>query len=170
MTVEENKANSIAILDSYRDEISNFVYDRSLDQINMYTEDDFYFDEEAIKKIIKMEIGNENKAPVWTQQQGNMYWIAKDKISNLRGIFSRQKAVIDDEELKKIYYERWSELWDEEAKFDGFDDEIVADVIATYGPLIEEYFEMGSTEKEIAAKGLPEKIWTTKVDYGKYGR
>ncbi len=49
--------------------------------------------------------------------------------------------------------------------FNGFDDEIVKNVITTYSALIREYHTMGTTEAEIAEIGLPDKFFTTKVEY-----
>jgi len=44
-------------------------------------------------------------------------------------------------------------------------------IIDTYSPLIREYYDIDGIDEEIAKKrGLPDKYFTTRVDYAKYGR
>ncbi len=57
MTWEQKKAQSIAILDTYKDEISQEVYDRILYVIGTQAIEDMFVDEESIKNLIRVEKG-----------------------------------------------------------------------------------------------------------------
>jgi len=104
----------------------------------------------------------------WTDDQEIAYEVAIKYINEMRGLFSRQMAIIDDEKKKDAYLKRWLELGKEEDRLDGFNDAMIKDVIDTYSELYKEYYNMDDSEEEIAAKGLPEKFLTTKIDYAKY--
>jgi len=57
MTWEQKKAQSIAILDTYKDEISQEAYDRILYVIGTQAIEDMFVDEESIKNLIRVEKG-----------------------------------------------------------------------------------------------------------------
>ncbi len=57
MTWEQKKAQSIAILDKYKDEISPEAYDRILYVIGTQAIEDMFIDEENIKNLIRVEKG-----------------------------------------------------------------------------------------------------------------
>jgi len=105
------------------------------------------------------------KPKTWSYDQQIQYELARDTISSLAAILSRQSRVIKDTDKIKIMKKRASELGKEVQHFNGFDDVIVKNVITTYSALIREYHTMGTTEAEIAAIGLPDKFFTTKVEY-----
>ncbi len=112
-----------------------------------------------------------NEQPkTWSYDQQIQYELARDTLSSLAAILSRQSRVIENEEKISAYKKRSIELSKEKRFFNGFDDEIVKDVVQTYSALIREYHTMGSNEGEIAAKGLPQKFIDTKVNYAKYGK
>ncbi len=57
MTWEQKKAQSIAILDTYKDEISSEAYDRLLYVIGTQAIEDIFPDERDIKDMIRVEKG-----------------------------------------------------------------------------------------------------------------
>jgi len=57
MTWHEKKAQSIAILDKYKDEISQEAYERILYVIGTQAMEDMFVDEESIKNLIRVEKG-----------------------------------------------------------------------------------------------------------------
>ena len=57
MTWEQKKAQSIAYLDKYKDEISQEAYDRILYVIGTYAIEDMFMTEEDIKDMIRIEKG-----------------------------------------------------------------------------------------------------------------
>ena len=57
MTWEQKKAQSIAYLDKYRDEISQEAYDRILWVIGNQAQEDMFPDEQSIKNLIRVEKG-----------------------------------------------------------------------------------------------------------------
>jgi len=57
MTWEQKKAQSIAILDTYKDEISSEAYDRILYVIGTQAIEDIFPDERDIKDMIRVEKG-----------------------------------------------------------------------------------------------------------------
>lgn len=105
------------------------------------------------------------KPKTWSYDQQIQYELARDTISSLAAILSRQSRVIKDANKIAIMKKRASSLKKEVRYFNGFDDEIVKNVITTYSALIREYHTMGTTEAEIAEIGLPDKFFTTKVEY-----
>jgi len=107
------------------------------------------------------------KPKTWSYDQQIQFELANDTITSLQAILLRQSWVIDDEVKKEVLQTRAVELYGEMNNYNGFDDEIVKDVIDTYSALIREYHTMGTSEEEIAAKGLPDKFITTRVKYEK---
>jgi len=103
----------------------------------------------------------------WSYDQQIQYELALDTISSLKAILRRQAHIIKDVMKKDVMKTRANELAQEKHNFNGFDDKIVKSVISTYSALIREYHTMGTTEAEIAAIGLPDKFFTTKVEYEK---
>jgi len=57
MTWHEKKAQSIAILDKYKDEISQEAYERILYVIGTQAIEDMFPDERSIKNLIRVEKG-----------------------------------------------------------------------------------------------------------------
>jgi len=57
MTWEQKKAQSIAYLDKYKDEISQEAYDRILWVIGTQAQEDMFADEQDIKDLIRVEKG-----------------------------------------------------------------------------------------------------------------
>ena len=57
MTWHEKKAQSIAILDKYKDEISQEAYERILYVIGTQAIEDMFADERSIKNLIRVEKG-----------------------------------------------------------------------------------------------------------------
>jgi len=57
MTWSEKKAQSIAYLDKYKDEISQEAYDRILWVIGNQAQEDMFPDERSIKNLIRVEKG-----------------------------------------------------------------------------------------------------------------
>jgi tRNA(Ile2) C34 agmatinyltransferase TiaS len=57
MTWEQKKAQSIAYLDKYKDEISQEAYDRILWVIGNQALEDMFADEQDIKDLIRVEKG-----------------------------------------------------------------------------------------------------------------
>ncbi len=57
MTWEQKKAQSIAILDKYKDEISQEAYDRILYVIGTQAIEDMFMDEQGVKNLIRVEKG-----------------------------------------------------------------------------------------------------------------
>jgi hypothetical protein len=57
MTWEQEKAQSVAILDRYKDRISQESYDRILYAIGIHAIEDMFADEEDIKNLIRVENG-----------------------------------------------------------------------------------------------------------------
>ena len=113
-----------------------------------------------------MEINKEEKC---TEEQWVRYDTNVEIIDALTGIFIRQRRVVEDERLKEIYNNRIIELGKEEQLLDCANDEMIQDVRSTYGALIREYYSIDLKDrKKMAPKGLPEKFWTTKVDFSKY--
>jgi hypothetical protein len=57
MTWEQKKAQSIAYLDKYKDEISQEAYDRILWVIGNQALEDMFMDEQGVKNLIRVEKG-----------------------------------------------------------------------------------------------------------------
>ena len=57
MTWHEKKAQSIAILDKYKDQISQEAYDRILWVIGNQALEDMFMDEQGVKDLIRVENG-----------------------------------------------------------------------------------------------------------------
>jgi len=57
MTWEMKKAQSIAILDKYKDQISQEAYDRILWVIGNQAIEDMFMDEQGVKDLIRVENG-----------------------------------------------------------------------------------------------------------------
>ncbi len=57
MTWEQKKAQSIAILDKYKDEISQESYNRILWVIGTQAIEDMFMDEQGVKNLIRVERG-----------------------------------------------------------------------------------------------------------------
>jgi len=57
MTWHQKKAQSIAYLDKYKDEISQEAYDRILYVIGTYAIEDMFTTEEGVKDMIRVEKG-----------------------------------------------------------------------------------------------------------------
>jgi hypothetical protein len=57
MTWEQKKAQSIAILDKHKDEISQEAYDRILYVIGTQAIEDMFMDEQSVKNLIRVENG-----------------------------------------------------------------------------------------------------------------
>jgi len=55
MTWEQKKAQSIAYLDKYKDEISQEAYDRILWVIGNQAQEDMFMDEQGVKDLIRVE-------------------------------------------------------------------------------------------------------------------
>ena len=107
------------------------------------------------------------KPKTWSYNQQIQFELANDTITSLRAILLRQSRVIKDANKIENFKKRATELYAEMNNYDGFDDEITKDVIDTYSALIREYHRMGTSEEEIAAKGLPDKFITIRVKYEK---
>ena len=124
---------------------------------------------EAMKKTKKRP---QSLGKTWSQDQQIMFELALDTLSSLAAILKRIGYNIDDKEKAEVYFSKALELHEERDIFDGFDDDIVKDIVETYSPLIREYYDMKQNARELAitGKGLPDKYFTTKVDYAKYGR
>lgn len=104
----------------------------------------------------------------WSYDQQIQYELARDTLSSLSSILSRQSYILDDKEKAEIYINRSVEISKEKHFFNGFNDAIIKDVIQTYSPLIREYHTLGVTEEEIGDKGLPQEFISNKVDYAKH--
>ena len=57
MTWEQKKAQSIAILDKYKDEITQEAYERILYVIGTQAIEDMFMDERSVKNLIRVENG-----------------------------------------------------------------------------------------------------------------
>ena len=57
MTWSEKKAQSIAYLDKYKDQISQEAYDRILQVIGNQAIEDMFMDEQGVKDLIRVENG-----------------------------------------------------------------------------------------------------------------
>ena len=57
MTWEQKKAQSIAILDKYKDEITQEAYERILYVIGTQAIEDMFMDERSVKNLIRIENG-----------------------------------------------------------------------------------------------------------------
>lgn len=57
MTWEQKKAQSIAILDKYKDEITQEAYERILYVIGTQAIEDMFMDEQSVKNLIRVENG-----------------------------------------------------------------------------------------------------------------
>ena len=101
----------------------------------------------------------------WSQDEQIQYELARDTISSLASILTRHAARIDDEEKTKELIFRAVALKKETNFFNGFDTEIVKNVIDTYSPLVKEYYNSDASEEDLATIGLKEKYITTKVNY-----
>lgn len=101
----------------------------------------------------------------WSYDEQIQYELARDTISSLSAILLRQSRIIKDENKIQSLKTRATELNKEIQYFDGWNVAAVKSIIETYSPLIREYHDMGTTEKEIAEIGLPDKFITTKVTY-----
>ena len=55
MTWEQKKAQSVAYLDKYKDEISQEAYDRILWVIENQALEDMFIDEQSVKNLIRVE-------------------------------------------------------------------------------------------------------------------
>ena len=121
-----------------------------------------------MKKTKKQQ---QSEGNTWSQDQQIMFELALDTITSFSAIFSRISYYIEDKEKEEVYSNRSVEIHKETNFFNGFDDDIINDIVDTYSPLIREYYDMDGSDEEIAKKGdLPDKYFTTRVHYAKYGR
>ena len=118
----------------------------------------------------KTKMRPQSDGNTWSQDQQIQFELANDTLTSLSAIFSRISYNIDDKEKAEVYFSKALELHKERHIFNGFDDDIVKDIVQTYSALIREYHDMKQNSRELAQVGLPDKFFTTRVDYGKYGR
>jgi len=110
----------------------------------------------------------------WSQEQQIKYEFARDTISSLSALLSRYSywlEILDKNNttIEKNYIERINkraiELSKEIRLFNGFDEEIIQEIIKKYSPLIKKYNDSFNSDEAAAKEGLDEQYLTTKVIY-----
>lgn len=111
---------------------------------------------------------------IWTDEQQVEYEFARDTISSLSALLSRYtywRELLGKAKTKKeINYlarvnERSIELAKEMKLFDGFDTDIIQDIINKYSPLIKEYHDTFDSDETAGEKELDKRYLLTKVLY-----